>query len=692
MFGKLNYPGTRRVDVVDDFFGTEVEDPYRWLEDADDPAVLEWTAAQHELALDVLGGLEGRDSLERRLREVWDYPKHEIPRKRGNRLFYMRNDGLQQQPVLYVQEGDGPERVLVDPNTLSEDGTVAIFDWQPTGDGRLLMYALSDGGLDWVKFRFLDVERGQDLDDDLQELKFSSVAWRKDGSGFYYSRYTDGAPDEGPDNPEVSYQVYYHKLGTQQAEDKLIYDDPQSKGIQLKALVSSDDRFLILNIDWESRIANRLYYRPLDSEGDFLRLFDDLDAEYSFIGNDGDIFYILTTNGALNWRVIAVDINSPASENWRDVVPESEEAIAGVAIVNQQFVVTAMRLCRHVIKIYNKDGSLERELLPPGLGAVIPREPAGAYGGAKDDSMFIAWTSFLQPTQILQYDFATGETRPFFEAAVPSFEPDRYETRQAYCPSKDGTKIPIFITCKKGLELNGDNPAIMYAYGGYHFSQTPSYRSWLPVWLENGGIFVIANIRGGGEYGEAWHRAGMFAGRQKTYDDFHAAAEWLIENKYTSNRKLAIEGRSNGGLLVAVCVTQRPDLYGAILCHVPTIDMLRFKYFTSGRYWTTEYGDADSSKEVFEFLTAYGPLHNIKAGQKYPPILILTADHDDRVVPMHSKKLAASLQHANESDNVILLRVLTRAGHALGKSTEKLIEEQVDIFAFLNRVFDMGVK
>lgn len=306
--------------------------------------------------------------------------------------------------------------------------------------------------------------------------------------------------------------------------------------------------------------------------------------------------------------------------------------------------------------------------------------------------MFIAWTSFLQPTQILQYDFATGETRPFLEAAVPSFEPERYETRQAYCPSKDGTKVPIFITCKKGLELNGDNPAIMYAYGGYHLSQTPSYRSWLPVWLENGGIFVNANIRGGGEYGDAWHRAGMFAGRQKTYDDIHAAAEWLIANKYTSNRKLAIEGRSNGGLLVAVCVTQRPDLYGAILCHVPTIDMLRFKYFTSGRYWTTEYGDAESSKEVFEFLTAYGPLHNIRTGQKYPPILILTADHDDRVVPMHSKKLAAALQHANESENVILLRVLTRAGHALGKATSKLIEEQVDIFAFLNRVFDMGVE
>ncbi len=692
MFGKLDYPETRRVDVVDDFHGTAVADPYRWLEEAEDPEVLAWTGKQHDLAMAVLTGLEGRDTFERRLREVWDYPKFEIPRKRGDKLFYMRNDGLQEQPVLYVQEGDEPARVLVDPNSFSDDGTVAIFEWQPTGDGRLVMYAVSDGGLDWVKFRFRDVESGEDLDDDLEELKFSSVAWRKDGSGFYYSRYADGAPDEGPANPEVSQQVYYHKLGTQQADDKLIFDDPERKGATYTASVSSDDRFLILRIDWESRIANRLFYKPVDSEGDFLRLFDDLDADYSFIGNDGDIFYILTTHGALNWRVVAVDINNPASENWVDVVPESEEAIAGVAIVNQQFVVTAMRLCRHVIKIYNKDGSLERELLPPGMGAVAMREHAGAHGGAKDDSMFIAWTSFLQPTQILQYDFATGETQPFFEAAAPSFDPDRYETRQAFCPSEDGTKVPIFITCKKGLKLNGDNPAIMYAYGGYHFSQTPSYRDWLPVWLENGGIFVVANIRGGGEYGEAWHRAGMFAGRQKTYDDIHGAAEWLIENKYTSNRKLAIEGRSNGGLLVAVCVTQRPDLYGAILCHVPTIDMLRFKYFTSGRHWTNEYGDAESSKEHFDFLVAYDPLRNIRAGQEYPPILILTADHDDRVVPMHSKKLAATLQAANESGNVILLRVLTRAGHAMGKATSKLIEEQVDIFAFLNRVFDMGVE
>lgn len=692
MFGKIEYPATRKVDVVDDFFGTAVRDPYRWLEDADDPEVLAWTGEQHDLATEMLTSMPGRDTFARRLREVWDYPKFEIPRKRGDRLFFMRNDGLQNQPILYVQEGDSEARVLVDPNGLSDDGTVAINDWQATGDGRLVMYALAERGLDWVEFRIMDVESGKDLDDQLDKLKFSSAAWRKDGSGFYYSRYTDGEPDEGPANPEVTYQLYFHKLGTDQADDKLIYDEPGRKGVQYTAQVSTDERFLILRIDWESRIANRLFYRPIDSESDFVRLFDELDAEYRFIGSDGDIFYILTTFGALNWRVIAVDINNPASENWVDAVPESEEAIAGVAIVNQQFVVTAMRSARHVIKIYNKDGSFDRELAMPSLGSVGERAHAGAHGGADDDSMFIAWTSFLQPTEILQYDFASGELQPFFESTAPSFDPERYETTQAFCPSKDGTMVPIFITAKKELELNGDNPVIMFAYGGYHFSQPPSYRSWLPVWLENGGIFVIANIRGGGEYGEAWHRAGMFAGRQNTYDDIHGAAEYLIENGYTSKSKLAIEGISNGGLLVAVCMLQRPDLYGAILCHVPTIDMLRFKYFTSGRYWTHEYGDAESSKEHFELLTAYGPLHNIRAGQAYPPILILTADHDDRVVPMHSKKLAAALQHANETDNVILLRVQTRAGHSLGKPTWKRIEEQVDICAFLNHVFEMGVE
>ena len=692
MFGKLVYPETRRVDVVDDFFGTAVPDPYRWLEDADDPEVLAWTASQHDFAMEILRGLPGRATFERRLQEVWDYPKYEIPRRRGDRLFYMRNDGLQEQPILYVQEGDGTTRALIDPNPLSDDGTVAINDWQPTGDGRLMMYALAERGLDWVEFRIRDVESGEDLDDRMEKLKFSSVAWLPDGSGFYYSRFPDGAVDEGEGNTEVSNRVYLHVLGTAQAEDELIYHDPTRKCVQSSARISTDDRFLLISIEWESRTANRLYYRPIGEKGDFLRLFDDLDAEYRFLGNEGDIFYILTTNSALNWRVIAVDINNPAAENWVDVVPESEEALAGVSIVNQQVVVTAMRHARHVIKIYNKDGSFDRELAMPEMGSVVMREHAGAYGGPNDDSMFIAWTSFLGPTEILQYDFASGETSKLFEATTPSFDPERYETTQAFCPSKDGTLVPIFITAKKGLELNGDNPVIMFSYGGYHFSQTPSYRSWLPVWLENGGIFVIANIRGGGEYGEGWHRAGMFAGRQKTYDDIHGAAEWLIENKYTSGAKLAIEGISNGGLLVAVCMLQRPDLYGAILCHVPTIDMFRFMHFTSGRYWTTEYGDATKHKEHFEFLNAYAPLQNIEAGRDYPPLLILTADHDDRVVPMHSKKLCASMQAANEGDNVILMRMETNAGHSLGRPTTKIIEQQVDVFAFLNRVFDMGVE
>lgn len=690
MFGKLDYPRTRQVDVVDDFFGTKVADPYRWLEDAEDPEVLEWTGQQHDLAAEILSGLKGRDTFARRLREVWDYPKLDIPRRRGNRLFYMRNDGLQAQPNLYVQEGDGEARVLIDTSSLSNDGTVAIIDWQPTGDGSLVMYAAAESGLDWVTFRFRDVESGVDLDDKLEKIKFSSAAWLADGSGFFYSRFPEGTADEGAGNTEISHRVYFHKLGTAQADDELVYHDPVRKGVTYLTETSTDGRFLLMFIHWQSTVANRLHYKRIDGDSDFVPLFDALDAEYKFVGNDADTFYVLTTKDAPNWRVVAVDINEPGIENWRDAVPETADTIAGVQLVNQQFVVTNIHNAHHVVKIYNKDASLAREVPLPGVGSCIAH--AGAYGGADHDSMYIAFTSFLQPPQILQCDFKSGEMQTLFEATVPSFDPDLYETTQIFCRSKDGTAVPIFLTGKKGLPRDGGNPVILYAYGGYEISHPPAYRPWLPVWLENGGIFAIANIRGGGEYGKAWHRAGMFEGRQKTFDDFIAAADWLIESKYTSSNKLAIEGASNGGLLVAVCMLQRPDIYGAILCHVPTIDMFRFMHFTSGRYWTTEYGDANNNKEHFEFLNAYAPLQNIEVGRVYPPLLILTADHDDRVVPMHSKKLAAAMQAANETNNVILLRVESKAGHGMGKPTAKIIEEQVDVFVFLNRVFEMGVE
>ena len=622
-------------------------DPYRWLEDEQDPAVVAWTNMQHDFAMEMLTGLAGRDTFERRLQEVWDYPKFDIPRRRGHRLFYLRNDGLQAQPKLYVSEGDDDERVLVDPNALSEEGTVAIFDWKPTADGRLLLYALSESGMDWLTFRVRDVDSGEDLDDKIENIKFSLPVWRPDGSGFYYSRFENNAQDEGDDNQAVSQQLYFHRLGADQAEDELIYAHPDIKGVTLAAEVSTDGRYLVVYVHRESKLANRMYYRAIDGDGDFVRLFDDLDAEYALVGSDGDIFYVRTTRDAPNQRVIAVDINNPAPENWIDVVPETRDNIAGVALINQQFVVTTMHNARHAVKIYEKDGTLAGDLPLPGMGSTGIH--AGAFGLPDDDSMFIAWTTYLQPTRILRYDFASGALSTFFETRVPSFDPDIYETRQVFCRSSDGMAVPIFITARKDVDLNGDNPTILYGYGGYNISLTPMYRSWLPVWLENGGIFAVAINRGGGEYGEAWHRAGMLEQKQNTFDDFIAVAEWLIESGYTSSAKLAIEGASNGGLLVSACMLQRPDLYGAILCHVPVIDMLRFQFFTSGRYWTSEYGDSKSSREHFEFQVAISPLHNIKPGQAYPPLLILTADHDDRVVPMHSKKFAAAMQAADQN-------------------------------------------
>jgi prolyl oligopeptidase len=687
MFGKIDYPKTRTMDVQDDFFGTPIKDPYRWLEDADHPDVLAWTQSQHDFTQEILGGLPARDTMRERLNMVWDYPKYGIiPRKIKNRFFFTKNNGLQAQFVLYVQEDDQPPRLLIDPNTLSDDGTVSMVDWQPSPDARLMMYSIAESGLDWVTFKVRDVDTGKDLPDTLTRIKFSSVAWRKDGSGFFYSRFPEDTQEKGDDNQAVSHQLYFHALGTSQADDKLIFVHPELKGAILGASVSDDDAYLILYVSGDSFAFNRLYYRPMASDGDFVRLFDVLDAEYQFIGNDGATFYILTTKDSPNKRLVAIDIQNP--DVWRDVIRETEDVIVGVTIANQQFVVTYAHHACHVIKIFNKDGSFVRDIDMPTLGTVGFYAGVGSHPG--DTQIFIPFTSFLQPISLYQYDFKSDSLTPIYQVEAPHFNPDDYETKQVFYQSKDGTTVPMFIIAKKGLVLNGDNPTILYGYGGFGISLTPFYNSAFPAWLERGGVYVVANLRGGSEYGEKWHLAGMLENKQNVFDDFHGAAEWLIAHSYTSAKKLAIEGGSNGGLLVATAMLQRPDLYGAVICRVPVIDMLRFQHFTAGRYWTSEYGDANSAKEHFDFLLAYSPLHNIKPNTQYPPLLILTADHDDRVVPMHSKKFAATLQ-AQGHENVVLLRIETKAGHGLGKPTAKMIDEWVDVLVFLNAVFGMGM-
>jgi len=687
MFGKIEYPKTRTVDVQEEFFGTSIQDPYRWLEDADHPDVLAWTQAQHDFAQEILGGLPARDTIRNRLTAVWDYPKYGmVPRKIKNRFFFTKNDGLQAQFVLYVQEDNQAPRQLIDPNTFSVDGTVSMVDWRPSPDAQYMMYSIAESGLDWSTFKIRDVNTGQDLPDTLTHIKFSSVAWRKDGSGFFYSRFPEDMQEQGGDNQAVSHQLYFHMLGTSQADDKFIFVHPELKGAILGSSVSDDDAYLILYVSGDSFAFNRLYYRPIDSDGEFIRLFDVLDAEYTFIGNDDTIFYILTTKDSPNKRLVAVDIQNPSV--LRDVISETDDVIEGITIANHQFVVTYSHHVRHQVKVFNKDGTFDHEIQLPSFGK------AGFFAGAgsqpNDTQIFIPFTSFLQPISLYQYDFVSKSLTPIYQVDVPHFNPDAYETKQIFYQSKDGTRIPMFIIAKKGLILNGDNPTILYGYGGFNVSLTPFYNSIFPVWLERGGVYAVANLRGGGEYGEKWHLDGMLENKQNVFDDFHAAAEWLIANGYTSSKRLAIEGASNGGLLVATAMLQRPDLYGAVICRVPVIDMLRFQHFTAGRYWTSEYGNANVSKDQFDFLLEYSPLHNIKPNTHYPPLLILTADHDDRVVPMHSKKFAATLQ-AQGGENVVLLRIETKAGHGLGKPTAKMIDEWVDVLSFLNRVFEMGI-
>lgn len=682
------YPPTRSTDQTDDFFGVRVADPYRWLENADDAGVLDWTQQQHNFAEDYLQQLAGREQFRARLQQVWNYPKYSTVVRRGTRTFYTRNDGLQPQAVLYVQQDGSDPRILIDPNGWSADGTVALVDWivDPTGDR--LVYVTSDSGLDWRVFRVLDTRSGEDIGDRLEKIKFSSATWSLDAAGFYYCRFPDENQGGSGENRQVSHLVYYHRLGTPQQADELIFEHPELKGITIWPEVSDDGNYLVMSISGDSFVFNRLYVMHLASRTT-MRLFDQLDASYQVIGNDGETFYVLTTLGASAKRLVKLNVQKPSPEHWQEIIPTRNDVIASCVLVNEHFVVTYMRDAYNIKQIFSKDGRFLRDIPLPGIGSA---EMYGSHRASRgDQEIYFPFTSYLNPASIYRYDFVSNTVEPYFKVEVPDFDADRFETRQVFYTSKDGTKVPMFITARKGIVLDGSHPTILYGYGGYDVSLTPLYWSWMPVWLENGGVFALANLRGGGEYGEKWHQAGMLDQKQNTFDDFIAGAEWLIENGYTSSKRLAIEGASNGGLLVAACMIQRPELYGAVLCHVPVIDMLRFQHFTAGRYWTSEYGDADSSREHFDFLHAYSPLHNVREGRAYPPILIMSADHDDRVVPMHSKKFAAALQNGSHPENLTLLRIDTKAGHGLGKPTEKLIDQQVDIFVFLASLFAMQI-
>lgn len=664
----------RRVNVVDDYHGIKVGDPFRWLEDPDSPETKAFTEAQNEVTFGYLHGLPGRQMLKDRITKLWNYSKQSAPFTAGGRSFVYINDGLQNQSVLYRLVESIPV-LVIDPNLFSSDGTVALTNISFSHDGKLLAYTCSQSGSDWQEIHIRHVDSKEEYPEVIKWCKFTSMAWLPDDSGFFYTRF----PEPGSVPPEDASnfsRVCFHRLGTNQSEDQLIYERPDIKQLGFHATVTDDGRYLVLHISLGTNPENRLYYREIGSNGPFVRLLDEHDAMYHVVGSDGDTFYIHTDWQAPLGRVMAVDLKHPAKENWCELIPAGSDVIDDVSLINDRFVVTYLHAAYHLLTVFKLDGSLEIDVKLPSLGSI------SVSGKRKDKEFYISFTSYVYPATVFRYSFAQQELSEAWAPAV-DFDASQYETKQVFYSSKDGTQVPLFLTHKRGLKLDGNNPTLLYGYGGYNLAQKPTFSVSTLVWLEHGGVYAVAGLRGGNEFGEEWHRAGMLEQKQNVFDDFIAGAEWLIANSYTRREKLAIQGRSNGGLLVAACMTQRPDLYGAVICWVPVIDMLRFQRFTAGRYWTGEYGNAEANAEHFNFLIKYSPLHNVRFGTVYPPVMIMTADSDDRVVPMHSKKFAATLQAAAGGDNPIYLRVESKAGHGQGKPTSKLIDEQADIFTFL---------
>jgi prolyl oligopeptidase len=680
----MSYPPSPLTSQTDDYHGTLVADPYRWLEDPDSPKTKAWVEAQNAVTFGFLEQIPARQRLQKRLTELWNYARAQSLIKRPGRYFQLRNTGLQNQDVLYVSEKPSEEgRALLDPNKLSDDGTVALSGWRISEDGRWLAYSTSASGSDWQTWHVRDVETAADLPDVIEWSKFSGASWRKDGSGFYYSRYD--APAEGTTFTGANYfqKVYFHRLGETQAQDTLVYERPDQKEWGLNAEVSDDDRYLIFNVWQGTDVRNRLFYQDLAVSGPVVELIADLEATYEFIGNDGPLFYLRTNLDAPRSRLIAVDITRPEKANWREIIPQSSDTLEAAGMVHDEFIVLYLHDAYHLLKRFDRQGNFLGEITLPTLGSL----PFFVRGRREDDEMFYVFSSFLYPSTVYRYDFATGQSEAIFTPSIP-FDTSPYVTRQVFATSKDGTRIPIFLTHRKDLALNGQNPTLLYGYGGFNVSLSPSFAASRLAWLELGGVYALANLRGGGEYGEDWHQAGMLHNKQNVFDDFIACAEYLIAEKITSTPKLAIQGGSNGGLLVGACLTQRPDLFGAALPAVGVMDMLRFHKFTIGWAWVSDYGSADDP-EYFRTIYAYSPLHNLKPGTHYPATLVTTADHDDRVVPGHSFKFAATLQAAQAGNAPTLIRIQTKAGHGAGKPTTIIIQETADLWAFLVKVLGM---
>jgi prolyl oligopeptidase len=682
---KPAYPPTKKGELVETIHGTPVADPYRWLEDDNSAATKAWVEAQNAVTFGYLKSIPQREAIGRRLTQMWNYERYGVPFVRGGRYFYTRNDGLQNQSVLYWSESvEGSPKVLLDPNTLSSDGTVALTATDVTDDGRLLAYGLAVAGSDWQEIKVRDVAGGKDLADHIKWVKFSRPSWTKNGKGLFYSRYDEPSEKERLTKATYYHKLYYHELGTPQSKDVLVYHRPDKKDWGFGGQVSDDGRYLVISASQGSSPKNRVLYKDLTkAEGAVVELLMDFDAEYEFIDNDGTTFWFKTDLNAPRGKVIAIDITKPARENWIETIPESRDTLRRANAIGGKFVAVYLQDAKSAVKTFALDGRPIGEIPLPGIGS------AGGFAGKRSDAeTFYSFASYTTPGTIYRYDTKANRSEVFKRPKV-AFEPEKYESRQVFYASKDGTKIPMFITHRKGLSLDGSNPTLLYGYGGFAIPLTPSFSTANAVWLEMGGVYAVPNLRGGGEYGEEWHQAGTKLRKQNVFDDFLAAAQYLIDQKYTSSEKLAIMGGSNGGLLVGAAMTQRPELFKAAVPAVGVMDMLRFHKFTIGWAWASDYGSAEDAGE-FRALLAYSPYHNLRAGTKYPSTLVTTADHDDRVVPAHSFKFAARLQEMHAGENPVLIRVETRAGHGAGKPTQKQIDYQTDVWAFLVRELGMS--
>jgi len=683
---KLNYPKTRKSDHVDVYHGAQTPDAYRWLEDQNSAETGAWVQEQNKLTFSYLESIPERNAIRARLKKLWDHERYSNVFKEGNHYFFSRNDGLQNQSVLYrVASLDGRPEVLLDPNKFSKDGTIALAQAAVSPDGRTLAYGITVSGSDWREWKFLDIESRAELTDHLLWSKFSGISWSKDAKGVFYSAYEKPADPKDSRAPLYYQKLYYHRLGTPQAQDELVYERKDQKEWGFGGEVSDDGRYLIISVWKGTERKNGIFYKDLKAaQPAVLELLKDFDAIYRFIGNEGERLFFYTTWNAPRGRIIAIDLRHPERENWQEVLPQAADNLEEASYIHRTLVANYLRDAHSRIRMFDGEGKHLRDLGVPGIGSVV------GFGGKQTDTeTFYTFTSFTSPPTIYHYDLKTNTSRVFRQ---PKLEADltHYETKQVFYRSKDGTRVPMFLTHRQGLRLDSSNPVYLYGYGGFRVSLTPAFSVSRLVWLEMGGVLAIPNLRGGGEYGDTWHQAGTKLKKQNVFDDFIAAAQWLIDNRYTSPRKLAIAGGSNGGLLVGACMTQRPELFGAAIPQVGVMDMLRFHKMTIGWAWVSDYGSADNPEE-FKALRAYSPLHNLKRGVTYPATLVTTSDHDDRVVPGHSFKFAAALQAAHEGSAPVLIRIQTKAGHGLGTPISFVIEEQADIFAFLARNLNVKV-